>query len=49
MTVKQLLSSLDSRELTEWMAYFKLENERAKESSKIDNTLKNSLRGYSKR
>lgn len=26
MTVRQLLSSLDSRELSEWMAYFSLDN-----------------------
>jgi hypothetical protein len=28
MTVRQLLSSLDSPELTEWMAFFALERER---------------------
>jgi hypothetical protein len=28
MTVRQLLTSLDSAELTEWMAFFKLERER---------------------
>jgi hypothetical protein len=31
MTVRQLLSSLDSRELTEWQCYITLENERMKE------------------
>lgn len=29
MTVQQLLASLDSAELTEWRAYFDLENERS--------------------
>lgn len=29
MTVRQLLESTDSAELTEWMAYFRLERERA--------------------
>jgi hypothetical protein len=30
MTVRQLLNSLTSDELTEWAAYFRLENEKAK-------------------
>jgi hypothetical protein len=30
MTVHQLLASLDSSELTEWMAYLQLEAEREK-------------------
>ncbi len=34
MTVRQLLSSLDSAELTEWGAYFKIENERIKNHGK---------------
>jgi len=29
MTVRQLLSGLDSRELSEWMAYFAIENDKA--------------------
>jgi hypothetical protein len=28
MTVKQLLASLDSRELSEWIAYFNLEKKK---------------------
>jgi len=28
MTVRQLLTNLDSRELSEWMAYFNIENEK---------------------
>lgn len=27
MTVRQLLANTDSRELSEWMAYFQVENE----------------------
>jgi hypothetical protein len=27
MTVRQLLNSLDSREISEWMAYFSIEND----------------------
>ena len=30
MTVKQLLNSLDSREITEWLAYYEIEAERMK-------------------
>ncbi len=29
MTVRQLLNSMDSKELSEWMAYFTIENEKA--------------------
>lgn len=29
MTVRQLLNSLDSREISEWMAYYTIENEKA--------------------
>lgn len=29
MTVRQLLSSLDSAELTDWMAYFEIERRKA--------------------
>jgi hypothetical protein len=30
MTVDELLSKADTRELTEWMAYFQIENEKNK-------------------
>jgi hypothetical protein len=30
MTVRQLLTNLDSRELSEWMAFFEIENENVK-------------------
>jgi hypothetical protein len=33
MTVRQLLSSLDSTELAEWAAFFKIEEERREERS----------------
>lgn len=36
MTVRQLLHSLDSAELTEWMAYFALEADGAKPAAATD-------------
>lgn len=36
MTVQLLLSSLDSREITEWQAYFKIVNEEMKKDRKKD-------------
>jgi hypothetical protein len=30
MTVKEMLDKMDSRELSEWMAYSKIENDRMK-------------------
>jgi len=33
MTVAGLLKNIGSRELTEWMAFFKLENEQMKKTS----------------
>ncbi len=32
MTVAQLLASMDSQELSEWMAYYRLQDERQRES-----------------
>lgn len=34
MTVRQMLNNLDSRELSEWMAYFRIENEPKKQEKK---------------
>ena len=34
MTVRQLLASIDSSELSEWVAYFKIEKARANEKGK---------------
>lgn len=47
MTVRQLLSGLDSRELTEWVAYFNLSNP-AKETLKampLGDQIKKALKG----
>ena len=50
MTVRQLLSSLDSAELTEWGAYFKIENENFKKKQSgesdmpIEDKVKTALR-----
>ena len=32
MTVRQLLASIDSKELSEWLAFFQVENEAPKDS-----------------
>jgi len=32
MTVRQLLASIDSKELSEWLAFFQVENETPKDS-----------------
>lgn len=45
MTVKQLLSSLDSPELAEWKVFFKIRNEKSKKEPKMETEIK-SLRGY---
>jgi hypothetical protein len=45
MTVKQLLSSLDSPELAEWKAFFKIRNEKGKQEDKMETEIR-SLRGY---
>jgi hypothetical protein len=42
MTVRQLLTNADSRELSEWMAYFEIENEKLKSGKGAeDNNTKN--------
>jgi hypothetical protein len=55
MTVSDLLSKTDSRELTEWMVYYKLKNDDyenmksgKKEESKesLGNQIKASMAGY---
>lgn len=35
MTVRQLLGSLDSYELAEWMAYYKIRSEKKEESPEV--------------
>lgn len=48
MTVKQLLNNLDSSEITEWLAYYKMKNEAKPESeAPLDASLKNELSGFS--
>lgn len=42
MTVQQLLKNMDSRELSEWMGYFEIENEKMKSGKGAeDNTTQN--------
>lgn len=51
MTVREMLSKLDSFELTEWMAFFRIENEeikKAKDGPPLEEKMQNSLRGYGK-
>jgi hypothetical protein len=49
MSVKMLLNSMDSRELTEWAAYITLENEdKAKKPEDVTSQLKQQF-GYDKR
>jgi len=50
MTVKELLNKMDARELSEWLAYYKLEVEekgRAPSSKKqTDKQMKDTLMGF---
>ena len=44
MTVRQLLANLDSRELSEWMAFFEIENETEK-PNETPQTLETKIKG----
>lgn len=46
MTVRQLLQYVDSRELTEWMAYYRVLAEPKEEN--VADKIKNAFAGYSK-
>lgn len=46
MTVREMLSKLDSRELTEWRAYFRLEKELSEEKAPLESDLSANLSGY---
>lgn len=57
MTVNQLLSTIDSRELSEWRAFFRVEKELRKEEAErndpkgnhqMNHGLKSNLQGYGK-
>ena len=51
MTVREMLSKLDSLELSEWMAFFKLENKelkKIKDGPSLEEKMKNNLHGYSR-
>ena len=52
MTVRDLLSRIDSKELTEWRAYFRVENERQeaamKKQAPLEQNISASMRGYGK-
>jgi len=48
MTVGQLLNSISSQELTEWRAYFRIENKRVERTKEVpvEDKVKFSLKGY---
>jgi hypothetical protein len=50
MTVKHLLASMDSREITEWIAYFNLLNKPGKkpENKSLDQQFKDALKSKRK-
>lgn len=52
-TVRQLLAELDSREISEWQIYFKLESDHIKEHTKqakppLESEIKFGMGGYNK-
>lgn len=54
MTVGQLLSSISSREITEWRAYFHVDKElfeeaRKKQPPPLEPTMKANLKGYKRK
>ena len=49
MTVRELLVRIDSAELTEWVAYFKLQQEPAKPPGDAPNVLRGKLAHLVKR
>lgn len=51
MTVKQLLASIDSREISEWVAYFNLLNKPGKEPEKksLNQQFKDALKAKRKK
>ena len=44
MSIRQLLSEMDSREIAEWMAYFKVEKERQEKPMKSGDDLREQFR-----
>lgn len=49
MTVKQLLSNIDSRELSEWQAYFKaIKKGKEPDSDKMSDNIKSAFGFFSK-
>ena len=46
MTVYQLLNSLDSRELSEWMAYFTIEKKDQPKEPTVEDNIKFGMTGY---
>jgi hypothetical protein len=51
MTVRRLLNELDSREIAEWLAFFKIEREdsEAKPMKETGDKLKATLKGFQER
>lgn len=52
MPVGEMLRRMDSKELTEWRAYFKVEKERTEEASKqqppLEQNITATMKGYGK-
>ena len=51
MTVKQMLASLDSMEITEWQGFFlaeKKDQENAKKKAPVESSIKFGMGGYNK-
>ena len=46
MTVWQLLNSLDSRELSEWMAFFALEKKNTPKEATVESKVNFGMTGY---
>lgn len=51
MTVSEMLSKLDSKELSEWMAFYEIKNKKIKEAKDgppLEQQMKSGMRGYGK-
>lgn len=51
MTVSEMLSKMTSLEVSEWMAYYDIKNElakQAKDGPPLEEQMKNGMRGYGK-
>lgn len=51
MTVSEMLSKMDSREVSEWIAYYEIKNKQAKEAKNgppLEQQMQSDMRGYGK-